>query len=139
MPRYREKKQVSVFCAFKLTYGMHVKGWSLLKTVTVGVNGFWRIGRCALAHITESGRNDIEVVKLNVTGSTKTSAHLLRYDSIHGRFPLGNTVNANSITLGRGPIDVMSHMFMVSWIGVIVTSFSNVLVRSIMEGNLLYI
>ena len=87
---------------------MHAKGWSLLKTVTVCVNGFGSIGRCALAHIPESGRNNIEVVKLNATGSTKTSAHLLRYDSIHGRFPLGVTVNANSIALGRGPIDVMS-------------------------------
>ena len=77
-------------------------------TVTVGVNGFGSIGRCALAHITESGRNDIEVVKLNATGSTKISAHLLRYNSIHGRFPLGITINASSIALGQGPIDVMS-------------------------------
>ena len=87
---------------------MHVKGWSLLKIVTVGVNGFGRIGRCTRAHITESSRNDIEGVKLNATGSIKISAHLLGYDSIHGRFPLGITVNANSIALGRGPIDVVS-------------------------------
>ena len=77
-------------------------------TVTVGLNGFGRIGRCTLAHITESGRNDIEVVKLNAPGPIETNAHLLRYDSIHGRFPGQVAVNANSIDLGRGPIDVMS-------------------------------
>ena len=87
---------------------MSVNGCNLLVTVTVGVNRFGRIGRCTLAHITESGSNDIEVVKLNATGSITTSAHLLRYDSIHGRFHLGITVNANSIALGRRPIDVMS-------------------------------
>jgi len=77
-------------------------------TVTVGLNGFGRIGRCTLAHITESGRNDIEVVKLNAPGPIETNAHLLRYDSIHGRFPGQVAVNANSIDLGRGSIDVMS-------------------------------
>ena len=56
-------------------------------TVTVGINGFGRIGRCTLAHIAESARNDVEVVKINATGPIETSAHLLRYDSVHGRFP----------------------------------------------------
>ena len=55
-------------------------------TVTVCINGFGRIGRSTLAHIAESGRNDVQVIKLNATGPVETSAHLLRYDSVHGRF-----------------------------------------------------
>ena len=77
-------------------------------TVTVGINGFGRIGRCTLAHIVESGRNDVQVIKLNATGPVETNAHLLRYDSVHGRFSGKVTVNDNSIDLGRGPIEVMS-------------------------------
>ena len=77
-------------------------------TVTVGINGFGRIGRCTLAHIVESGRNDVQVIKLNATVPVETYAHLLRYDSVHGRFSSKVTVNDNSIDLGRGPIEVMS-------------------------------
>ncbi|MGB1829129.1 MAG: type I glyceraldehyde-3-phosphate dehydrogenase, partial [Paracoccaceae bacterium] len=77
-------------------------------TVTVGINGFGRIGRCTLAHIAESGRNDVHVVKLNATGPIETNAHLLRYDSVHGRFGGNVAVNGSSIDLGRGPIEVMS-------------------------------
>ncbi len=77
-------------------------------TVTVGINGFGRIGRCTLSHIAESARNDIQVVKINATGPVETNAHLLRYDSIHGRFPGDITVNDGKLDLGRGPIDVMS-------------------------------
>ena len=77
-------------------------------TVTIGINGFGRIGRCTLAHIVESGRNDVQVIKLNATGPVETNAHLLRYDSVHGRFSGKVAVNENSIDLGRGPIEVMS-------------------------------
>ncbi|ASP21971.1 type I glyceraldehyde-3-phosphate dehydrogenase [Antarctobacter heliothermus] len=77
-------------------------------TVTIGINGFGRIGRCTLAHIAESARNDVQVVKINAPGPIDTHAHLLRYDSIHGRFPGDVTVKDQSIDLGRGPIDVMS-------------------------------
>ncbi|HCP82484.1 MAG TPA: type I glyceraldehyde-3-phosphate dehydrogenase [Octadecabacter sp.] len=77
-------------------------------TVTVGINGFGRIGRCTLSHIAESARNDIQVVKINATGPVETNAHLLRYDSVHGRFPGEITVNDGKLDLGRGPIDVMS-------------------------------
>ena len=56
-------------------------------TITLGINGFGRIGRCTLAHITEAARNDVQVVKINATGPIETTAHLLRYDSVHGRFP----------------------------------------------------
>ena len=56
-------------------------------TITVGINGFGRIGRCTLAHIATSTRNDIKVTKVNATGPLETAAHLLKYDSVHGRFP----------------------------------------------------
>ena len=77
-------------------------------TVTIGINGFGRIGRCTLAHITEAGRNDVQVVKINATGPIATNAHLLKYDSIHGRFGSPITVSGTTMDLGRGPIDVMS-------------------------------
>ncbi|GGF71438.1 MULTISPECIES: type I glyceraldehyde-3-phosphate dehydrogenase [Mameliella] len=77
-------------------------------TVTIGINGFGRIGRCTLAHIAESARNDVQVVKINAPGPIETHAHLLRYDSIHGRFPGDVTVKDQALDLGRGPIDVMS-------------------------------
>jgi glyceraldehyde 3-phosphate dehydrogenase (phosphorylating) len=77
-------------------------------TVTVGINGFGRIGRCTLAHIAESGRNDIQVVKINATGPLKTSAHLLRYDSVHGRFGGDVKIDGNTMDLGRGPMEMFS-------------------------------
>ncbi len=77
-------------------------------TVTVGINGFGRIGRSTLAHIAESARNDVQVVKINAPGPIETHAHLLRYDSVHGRFPGTVKVDGQSMDLGRGPIDVMS-------------------------------
>ena len=67
-------------------------------TVTVGINGFGRIGRCTLAHIAESARNDVQVVRINATGPIETAAHLLRYDSVHGRFPATVTVSASTWT-----------------------------------------
>ncbi|PRY94138.1 type I glyceraldehyde-3-phosphate dehydrogenase [Donghicola tyrosinivorans] len=77
-------------------------------TITVGINGFGRIGRCTLAHIAESARNDVQVVKINATGPIETNAHLLKYDSVHGRFGGVVKVDGNTLDLGRGPIDVMS-------------------------------
>ena len=77
-------------------------------TVTIGINGFGRIGRSTLAHIAESARNDVQVVKINAPGPIETHAHLLRYDSVHGRFPGEVKVRGTAIDLGRGPIDVMS-------------------------------
>jgi glyceraldehyde 3-phosphate dehydrogenase len=53
----------------------------------VAINGFGRIGRLVLRAIVESGRRDIEVVGINDLGPVETNAHLLRYDSVHGRFP----------------------------------------------------
>jgi glyceraldehyde 3-phosphate dehydrogenase len=77
-------------------------------TIRLGINGFGRIGRCTLAHISEAARNDVEVVRINATGPIETNAHLLKYDSVHGRFGGQVKVAANTLDLGRGPIDVMS-------------------------------
>ena len=70
-------------------------------TVTVGINGFGRIGRCTLAHIAESNRNDVQVVAINATGPVETNAHLLRYDSVHGRFPGVVKVTGTSASSSR--------------------------------------
>ncbi len=75
-------------------------------TVRVAINGFGRIGRNVLRAIVESGRTDIEVVAINDLGPVETNAHLLRYDSVHGRFPATVTVEGSTINVGRGPIKV---------------------------------
>jgi glyceraldehyde 3-phosphate dehydrogenase len=67
--------------------------------VKVAINGFGRIGRNILRAIVESGRKDIEVVALNDLGPVETNAHLLRYDSVHGRFPSEVTVEGDSIVV----------------------------------------
>lgn len=77
-------------------------------TVTIGINGFGRIGRCTLAHIAEAARNDVQVVKINATGPIETNAHLLKYDSVHGRFGGPVKVEGKTLDLGQGPIEVMS-------------------------------
>ncbi|KGJ14383.1 type I glyceraldehyde-3-phosphate dehydrogenase [Paracoccus sanguinis] len=74
--------------------------------VKVAINGFGRIGRNVLRAIIESGRTDIEVVAINDLGPVETNAHLLRYDSVHGRFPATVTVKGDTIDVGRGPIKV---------------------------------
>ncbi|GGF59887.1 glyceraldehyde-3-phosphate dehydrogenase [Paracoccus acridae] len=74
--------------------------------VKVAINGFGRIGRNVLRAIIESGRTDIEVVAINDLGPVETNAHLLRYDSVHGRFPAEVKVNGDSIDVGQGPIKV---------------------------------
>ena len=74
--------------------------------IRVAINGFGRIGRNVLRAIAESGRKDIEVVGINDLGPVETNAHLLRYDSVHGRFPGTVTVEGDSISLGDGKIKV---------------------------------
>lgn len=74
--------------------------------VKVAINGFGRIGRNVLRAIIESGRTDIEVVAINDLGPVETNAHLLRYDSVHGRFPSKVVVDGSTIDAGRGPIKV---------------------------------
>ena len=63
----------------------------------VAINGFGRIGRLVLRAIVESGRRDIEVVAVNDLGPVETNAHLLRYDSVHGRFPAQVSVDGDYI------------------------------------------
>ncbi len=74
--------------------------------VRVGINGFGRIGRNILRAIYESGRKDIEVVGINDLGDVKTNAHLLRFDSVHGRFPGEVKIESDAIDIGRGKIKV---------------------------------
>ena len=74
--------------------------------VKVAINGFGRIGRNVLRAIIESGRTDIEVVAINDLGPVETNAHLVRYDSVHGRFPGEVTTTEDTIDVGRGPIRV---------------------------------
>ncbi|MFV0302400.1 MAG: type I glyceraldehyde-3-phosphate dehydrogenase, partial [Paracoccus sp. (in: a-proteobacteria)] len=74
--------------------------------VKVAINGFGRIGRNVLRAIIESGRTDIEVIAINDLGPVETNAHLIRFDSVHGRFPGTVTVTGDTIDVGRGPIKV---------------------------------
>jgi glyceraldehyde 3-phosphate dehydrogenase len=74
--------------------------------VRVAINGFGRIGRNILRAIYESGRTDIEVVAINDLGPVETNAHLLRFDSVHGRFPHDVAVEGDSIVIGKNKIRV---------------------------------
>jgi glyceraldehyde 3-phosphate dehydrogenase len=75
-------------------------------SVRVGINGFGRIGRNVLRAIVEAGRHDIEVVGINDLGPVETNAHLLRYDTVHGRFPGEVTVKGDTISVGNGAMKV---------------------------------
>ena len=75
-------------------------------TIKVAINGFGRIGRNILRAIIESGRTDIEVVAINDLGPVETNAHLIRYDSVHGRFPGTVKTTETTIDVGRSPIEV---------------------------------
>ena len=76
--------------------------------VRVAINGFGRIGRNILRAIVESARNDIIVVGVNDLGPVETNAHLLRYDSVHGKFPADVNIRDNNLDVGQGPIKVTS-------------------------------
>ncbi|MDA9975907.1 type I glyceraldehyde-3-phosphate dehydrogenase [Alphaproteobacteria bacterium] len=75
-------------------------------SVKLAINGFGRIGRLVLRALHESGRKDLEVVAINDLGPVASNAHLLKWDSNHGRFPGEITVGEGTIDLGRGPIKV---------------------------------
>jgi len=75
-------------------------------TIRVAINGFGRIGRNVLRAIYEAKRTDIEVVGINDLGPVETNAHLLRYDSVHGRFPHEVKVDGDTINIGGGKIKV---------------------------------
>jgi glyceraldehyde 3-phosphate dehydrogenase len=74
--------------------------------VRLAINGFGRIGRLILRALIESGRDDLVVVGINDLGPVETNAHLLRYDSVHGRFPGAVRTQKDSMDAGQGPIRV---------------------------------
>ena len=77
-------------------------------TARLAINGFGRIGRCILRAVIESGRKDVKIVAINDLGSVEFNAHLLRFDSVHGRFRCRVSVDAEKsrIDAGLGPIQV---------------------------------
>jgi glyceraldehyde 3-phosphate dehydrogenase len=75
-------------------------------SVRVAINGFGRIGRNVLRSIVEAKRSDITVVAINDLAPPETNAHLLRFDSVHGRFPGEVTVTGDVLDCGIGPIKV---------------------------------
>jgi glyceraldehyde 3-phosphate dehydrogenase len=75
-------------------------------TLKVAINGFGRIGRNVLRALHEQGRTDIEVVAINDLGPVETNAHLLQFDSVHGKFPNEVKVDGDTIDAGSGPIAV---------------------------------
>jgi glyceraldehyde 3-phosphate dehydrogenase len=89
-------------------------------TVTVGINGFGRIGRSTLMHIAEEAREDVRVVKINATGPLDTAAHLIRYDSVHGRFRNEVIAGNGTMDVGQGPMRMYSTYDMdeLDWDGV---------------------
>jgi glyceraldehyde 3-phosphate dehydrogenase len=74
--------------------------------VRIAINGFGRIGRNILRAIVEAGRTDVEVVGVNDLGPIETNAHLLRFDSVHGRFPHEVKVDGDHLVIGRHRIRV---------------------------------
>ena len=77
-------------------------------TVKVAINGFGRIGRLVLRAIIESKRNDISVVAINDLGSVEANAHLLSYDSVHGKLNSSVNVTSDGINTEHGNIKVFS-------------------------------
>lgn len=75
-------------------------------TVKVAINGFGRIGRCVLRSLVEAGRNDIAVVAVNDLGPVETNAHLLKYDSVHGRLNADVKVDNDAMVVGGREIRV---------------------------------
>jgi glyceraldehyde 3-phosphate dehydrogenase len=75
-------------------------------TTTLAINGFGRIGRNVLRALVESGRTDLRIIAINDLGPVETNAHLLEFDSVHGRFPGTVTVDGDTIDAGTGPIRV---------------------------------
>ena len=77
-------------------------------TVRVAINGFGRIGRLVMRAIYERDRGDIEVVAINDLGNAETNAHLLKYDSVHGRIAKEISVSGDTMTVGGAPVKVLS-------------------------------
>src|SRR5215203_2332078 len=77
-------------------------------TVRIAINGFGRIGRNIVRAIYESGRKDIDIVAVNDLGPVETNAHLMRYDSVHGRFPHEVRVEGDMISVGKESFKVLA-------------------------------
>jgi glyceraldehyde 3-phosphate dehydrogenase len=77
-------------------------------TVRMAINGFGRIGRHILRAAVEQGRTDVRVVAINDLAPPETNAHLLRYDSVHGRFPGKVQLEGDQLDCGTGPIKVLA-------------------------------
>ena len=71
-------------------------------TTKVAISGFGRIGRLVLRAMYESGRKDLEIVAINDISDLKTNAHLLKYDSVHGRFPFEVSTEGNDVLIVDG-------------------------------------
>jgi glyceraldehyde 3-phosphate dehydrogenase len=78
------------------------------KKVRIAINGFGRIGRNIVRAIYESGRTDIDIVAINDLGPVETNAHLMRYDSVHGRFPQTVVVDGDTIRVGKESFKVFA-------------------------------
>lgn len=77
-------------------------------TCRIAINGFGRIGRMVLRALIESGRTDMEIVAINDLASAAQLAHLLKYDSVHGRFPVGIEVEDGALMIGESRIHMAS-------------------------------
>jgi glyceraldehyde 3-phosphate dehydrogenase len=75
-------------------------------TLKIGINGLGRIGRCVARALVEEGYDDIQLVAANGSASNANHAHLLQYDSVHGRFQNKITFDDTTIDMGRGPITI---------------------------------
>jgi glyceraldehyde 3-phosphate dehydrogenase len=80
----------------------------MAKKVRIAINGFGRIGRNIVRAIYESGRTDLDIVAINDLGPVETNAHLMRYDSVHGRFPHQVTVDGDTIRVGKESFKVFA-------------------------------
>ena len=74
----------------------------------MAINGFGRIGRNVLRAAVEAGRSDVSVVAINDLAPAETNAHLLRYNSVHGRFPGKVQLEGDTLDCGSGPIKVLA-------------------------------
>lgn len=94
-----------------MIYGVGLRRYTAAKhevfmTIKVGINGLGRIGRCVARAIVEEGYDDITLVAANGSASNEHHAHLLQYDSVHGRFAAKILFDEHIINMGRGDITI---------------------------------
>jgi len=75
-------------------------------TLRIAINGFGRIGRLVVRSIVEYGHDDVQIVGINSPGALDTQAHLLRYDSVHGRFANEVKTEPGMMDFGKGPVRI---------------------------------